>query len=106
MLKINFKGREIPCKQGDNLRKVLRQANLTPHNSEANWLNCKGMGTCGTCAIRVDGKVSPITAVEKWRLNFPPHKMENGLRLACQCTVLSDLKIEKYEGFWGQNITI
>jgi ferredoxin len=104
MLKINFKGQKINCVEGDNLRKVLRQANLTPHNGRADWFNCKGIGSCGTCAVKIKGEVSPLTTVEKWRLNFPPHNIENGLRLACQCFILSNLKIEKYDGFWGENV--
>lgn len=98
---IKFKGKIISCKEGDNLRKVLRKAKCSPHNGDANWLNCKGFGTCGTCALEIKGEVSPITKVEKWRLNFPPHQFENGLRLACQCQVLGDLELEKHEGFWG-----
>jgi len=102
MHKIKFKGKIIECKKGDNLRKILRKANLNPHNGDAKWLNCKGFGTCGTCALEIKGEVSPITKVEKWRLNFPPHQLENGLRLACQCQVLGDLELEKHEGFWGE----
>jgi ferredoxin len=104
MNSIKFKGKTIQCNQGDNLRKVLRKANLSPHNDDSNWLNCKGFGTCGTCAVEINGEVSSITAIEKWRLNFPPHKRDNNLRLACQCEVLGDLELEKYEGFWGQNV--
>ena len=55
--------------------------------------------------MKIKGEVSPLTAMEKWRLNFPSHKVENGLRLACQCSILSDLEIEKHDGFWGQNIS-
>ena len=103
-MKIKFKGKEIHCKKGNNLREVLRQANLTPHNGETDWFNCKGIGSCGTCALKIKGNVSPLTKMEKWRLNFPPHNIENGLRLACQCSILSDLEIEKFEGFWGQHV--
>jgi len=101
---IKFKGQIIKCQKGDNLRKVLRRVNLSPHNGEAAWFNCKGLGSCGTCAVEIKGDVNPLTKMEKWRLNFPPHTMKNGLRLACQCVVLSDLELKKYDGFWGQNV--
>lgn len=104
MLKIKFKGQTVYCEKGDNLRKALRKANLSPHNGETEWFNCKALGSCGTCAVKINGAVSPLTKMEKWRLNFPPHKIENGLRLACQCSVLGDLEIVKYDGFWGQNV--
>jgi hypothetical protein len=42
-----------------------------------------------------------MTGVERWRLNFPPHHSQSGLRLACQCKVMGDLRIEKWEGLWG-----
>jgi ferredoxin len=45
-----------------------------------------------------------MTAFEKWRLSFPPHRSENGLRLACQCKVLSDLTITKHGGMWGSKM--
>jgi ferredoxin len=67
-------------------------------------LHCRGFGTCGTCAVQVEGRVSPPTAVETWRLNFPPHKqsLQKGLRLACQVRVDGDLEVCKLPGRWGQ----
>jgi ferredoxin len=37
-------------------------------------------------------------------MRFPPHHPEAGLRLACQCTVLGDLTVTKYQGLWGQHV--
>lgn len=106
MKKIIFKGREIPCKKGDNLRQILQNEKISPHNGQTKWFNCKGMGTCGTCAVKIKGEVSEMTTMEKWRLNFPPHQIEDGLRLACQCSVLDDLEVTKFEGFWGENVDV
>lgn len=89
------------CEQGENLRHVLLKAKLPLYNGIAAAIHCRGMGTCGTCAIDVEGSVSEITSVEKWRLSFPPHKSDSGLRLACQCKVLGDLKLKKHGGMWG-----
>ena len=72
-----------------------------PYNGVAATIHCRGLGTCGTCAVQVEGPVSPMTRVEKWRLSFPPHNLENGLRLACQCRVLGDLNLTKHAGLWG-----
>ena len=94
----------LECDEGENLKHVLKRNGLPPYNGSARWLNCKGLGTCGTCAVEIKGEVSPITKVEKWRLNFPPHKEEKGLRLACQCKVLGDLEVKKHEGFWGEKV--
>jgi hypothetical protein len=45
-----------------------------------------------------------MTKREKWRLNFPPHQLENRLRLACQTKVNGDIVVEKGGGFWGQKL--
>ena len=80
---------------------VLLRARLPLYNSVARALNCRGFGTCGTCAVRIEGKVSDLSAVEHLRLDFPPHERETGLRLACRCQVLGDLVVTKYAGVWG-----
>ncbi len=101
MPKITFNQQIIECERGANLRRVLLDAQLPLYNGVASLIHCRGMGTCGTCAVRIEGKVSAMTKVEKWRLGFPPHRREDGLRLACQCRVLGDLSLEKLGGMWG-----
>ena len=98
---ISFHGQTVECEKGDNLRRVLLKAKLPLYNGIGKAIHCRGMGTCGTCSLSIEGDVSEMTAIEKWRLNFPPHKLENGLRLACQCQVLGDLVLTKHAGLWG-----
>jgi ferredoxin len=99
---IRFKDKTIHCPLGANLRQVLNEKGMPPHNGTSKTLNCFGLGTCGTCAVRVIGPVSEMTPTERMRLSFPPHRPENGLRLACQVKVLGNLTVIKGEGFWGQ----
>ncbi|MGF1533339.1 MAG: 2Fe-2S iron-sulfur cluster-binding protein [Bernardetiaceae bacterium] len=94
-------GQTITCRMGENLRRVLMRHRWPLYNSPAQWIHCRGLGTCGTCAIQIVGKVSEATPVERWRLGFPPHRPERGLRLACQCRVWGDLHIRKFGGLWG-----
>lgn len=101
---IEFRGREIECERGRILRDVLLEAGESPHNGRADWLNCRGHGTCGTCAVAIEGTGSEPTAAERRRLSIPPHDPDAGLRLACQTRVQGDLEIRKYDGFWGQRI--
>jgi ferredoxin len=101
MPKILFAGQSIECKEGVNLRRALLDAQAPLYNGIASAIHCRGLGTCGTCAIEIDGPVSMMTKVERWRLSFPPHTTSSGLRLACQCKVLGDLKIRKHPGMWG-----
>jgi ferredoxin len=99
---VRFRGEEVSCEEGAVLRDVLKDAGLTPHNGGADLANCRGHGTCGTCAVRVEGPVSDPTNGERRRLNFPPLSGVEGLRLACQTRVEGDVSIKKGEGFWGQ----
>lgn len=100
---IDFKNQIWEVEAGENLRKALLEKGLSPHNGQAKWLNCKGLGTCGTCALQVvEGATTPLNNREKWRLNFPPHKQERGLRLACQLKVQGPMVLKKHPGFWGE----
>lgn len=103
---IRFEDQNIECEAGERLRDVLLRAGKTPHNGQARWFNCKGFGTCGTCAVRIDPDASPKTAREQWRLDFPPHDATAGLRLACQVRIQGDLVVTKYQGFWGQDVDV
>lgn len=101
---VHFRGRAIDCERGAILRDVLIAANESPHNGRSGVLNCRGHGTCGTCAVAVEGETNERTAQERRRLSFPPHDPEGGLRLACQTRVEGDLDVTKYPGFWGQHV--
>ena len=99
---IHFAGEKVECLPGANLRSVLVRARLPLYNGAARALHCRGIGACGTCAVKIEGAVSAPTALEKVRINLPPHDGERGLRLACQCSVMGDLTITKYRGLFGQ----
>ena len=102
---VHFRDTAIAVKPGSKLRTALLKHCLTPHNGKAKIVNCRGLGTCGTCAVEIVGKVSPPerTAIERARLNLPPFtEASSHLRLACQVQVQGDLQVTKYNGFWGQ----
>jgi ferredoxin len=101
---VQYGDRELDCERGAVLRDVLLAAGIVPHNGGTEEFNCRGHGTCGTCAVAVDGKTDKRTRRERWRLDFPPHEADSGLRLACQTRVEGDLTVEKYPGFWGQHV--
>lgn len=101
MPSVIFHGKRIQVRAGANLRRALLKTRCELYNDAARLFNCRGLGTCGTCAVRIEGEVSPLTDRERLRLSFPPHKKDSGLRLACQCEVLGDLKVTKMAGFWG-----
>ncbi|MFT4883552.1 MAG: ferredoxin [Natronomonas sp.] len=101
---VSFEGEEIECEEGATLRDVLLAAGTSPHNGRADLLNCRGHGTCGTCAVEIEGEVSDPTTREKTRLSVPPHDTDSGLRLSCQTAVRGDIEVTKHDGFWGQHI--
>jgi len=98
---------------GELLRTAaLRRGLVSPHNGKANVVNCRGLGTCGTCAVEIMDESSSLSdrnPVEEFRLSAPPghgnNSSKNGrtpLRLACQVQVKGDLVVTKRMGFWGQ----
>ncbi len=101
---VEFRGEEVECEEGAVLRDVLRDAGLTPHNGRADTFNCRGHGTCGTCAVDVEGDVSEMAGGERRRLSLPPHDPGDGLRLACQTRVQGDVTVLKHGGYFGQKV--
>ena len=99
---IEFAGQRVECPLGANLRVVLLRARLPLYHGAARALHCRGLALCGTCAVHIQGEVSPPTPGEIRRLSLAPHKTDRALRLACQVNVLGDLKVSKRPGLWGQ----
>lgn len=102
---VRFRGRAFDCVHGAVLRDVLLAGDESPHNGASGVVNCRGLGSCGTCAVEVSGPVSDRTRRERLRLRVPPHDLDSGLRLACQTQVLGDVTVEKHVGLWGQQGT-
>ncbi|GAP97992.1 2Fe-2S iron-sulfur cluster-binding protein [Leptolyngbya sp. NIES-2104] len=99
-------GQSYTCEPGKNLREFLLSQQVELYNGKASLINCHGHGTCGTCAVAIQGAVSEPTSIEKFRMNVPPHKgLDSGRRLACQVKVLGDIEVTKYSGFWGEGET-
>lgn len=88
MHKIDFQpiGKRVSVSPGENLLDAARLAGI-----ELTAV-CGGAGSCGQCRIRVlEGDVSPPTSGET--LIVTELEIQNGERLACCTTPLSDLKI-------------
>jgi ferredoxin len=94
---------EVP--EGQNLRISLKNHFDEIYPSPMKLIHCRGLGSCGTCSMYIDGKTTPPTLMEKLRLNFPPHRKgaSGSLRLLCQTQPLSDLVFKKGKGRWGQD---
>ena len=105
---------EIEVPAGTNLRQAALKAGVQPYKWLYRYLNCRGLGLCGTCRVLVKKgmeNLSPKTAVEK--ANFAAHPLtmiaalghEDEMRLSCQATVNGDCTIETKPAFnWtGEN---
>ena len=98
---VTFGELRIPCEHGANLRKVIMRVRGRLYHPLSRAFHCRGLGTCGTCAVKLRGSASWPTKIETLRLCVPPHRSDAGLRLACQVKVHGDLVVEKFAGIWG-----
>lgn len=103
---VTVQGKTFTCEDGANLRKVLLKHDINLHNGQSKIINCRGIGSCGTCAVEIAGIVSPANWKDRTRRSLPPHSLEKNRRLACQTKVLGNIKVIKYQGFWGQKSTV
>ncbi|MDJ0706268.1 MAG: 2Fe-2S iron-sulfur cluster-binding protein [Leptolyngbyaceae cyanobacterium MO_188.B28] len=102
MPKVTAQGKTFECDRGANLRRALLKNNVCLYNQQATLINCRGIGSCGTCAVAIEGEVSEANWRDRTRRALPPHSAQRDLRLACQTKVLGDIKVTKFDGFWGQ----
>jgi ferredoxin len=106
MPQVTAQGKNFTCEPGANLRQVLIANGVDLYNGNAKIINCMGIGTCGTCAVQIEGEVSTPNWKDKARLSFPPHTPSRNLRLACQTQVLGDITVSKFNAFWGQGLDL
>lgn len=52
---VKFQGQTINCEPFANLRKVLLDRKLDLYNGNLKYINCRGIGSCGTCAVEIIG---------------------------------------------------
>ena len=81
---VSAQGKTFQCEPGANLRKVLLANRVDVYNGQARVINCRGIGTCGTCAVQVEGEVSEPNWKDQARRSLPPHDPNRNLRLSCQ----------------------
>src|SRR5215831_17553497 len=106
--------KEIEVPEGANLRQEAIKAGIQVYKGLHKYLNCRGLGLCGTCKVLVKKgmeNLSPKTLRERFNLNFHPLTMlaalgnEDEIRLACQVRVNGDCEVETTPAFnWsGEN---
>jgi ferredoxin len=95
--------KEIEVPEGSNLRQELMKAGVPVYGTLETYLNCRGLGLCGTCKVLVKKgmeNLNPKTVMEKFNFTFHPLTMmasighEDEMRLSCQVEVRGDCTIE------------
>jgi ferredoxin len=51
---VTVRGKTLTCDYGANLRKVLLEPKIALYNGKAKIINCRGIGSCGTCAVEIE----------------------------------------------------
>ena len=113
---LNEQKKEIEVPAGSNLRIALRDAGVSPYKGIDQYLNCRGLGLCGTCAVLVKkgmDNLSKKSFMEKFNFTLHPKTSfavighEDEMRLACQCKVNGDVTVETHpamnlsgDNFW------
>jgi ferredoxin len=118
MPKVNFvsEKQEIEVENGVNLREAARKAGIAIYKGLDQYLNCRGLGLCGTCRVLVKKgmeNLTPKTFMERFNFNTHPLTMfarighEEEMRLSCQVKVNGDCTIQTQpefnlsgENFW------
>jgi ferredoxin len=118
MPKVNFvnEKQDIEVPAGSNLRTEAMKAGVQVNYHLlgpvvlGKYLNCHGLGSCGTCHVLVKKgmeNLSPKGAFEKFRLAAMLSTVgsEEESRLACQAKVNGDCSVETHPSFnWsGEN---
>lgn len=113
IVKFINENKEIEVPAGANLRTEAIKAGINTHQgvngfgaSVNKFLNCHGLGQCGTCRVRIVkgmDHASPMGMIEKFRFYNPlPDPFpclafvgnEDTMRLACQTRVDGDMEVE------------
>lgn len=110
MPKVTFvnEKQEIEVPAGANLRQEALKAGIGVYTTLHRYLNCRGLGLCGTCRVLVKKGMENLdskTLLERANLNTHPLTMlaaighEDEMRLSCQVRVNGDCTIATKPAF-------
>lgn len=103
MAKIEFtrENKIFSVNSGANLRQIARREGVPIYKGINRYLNCHGLGLCGTCAVELEASsaeaISPMTRGEEKLLKKDGRDLTK-CRLACQCSVHGDVKVKTLSG--------
>jgi ferredoxin len=102
--------REVEVPEGANLRQEAMKAGVPVYAGLHRYLNCRGLGLCGTCRVLVKQgteNLTPKSFRERFKLALSLASIghEDEMRLSCQAQVKGDCTVEVTPAFnWsGEN---
>lgn len=87
-------GRTIYVRPGANLREAAVAQGVQVYYDINNYVNCFGLGHCGTCRFKTDPKAPASFSELTWQERFTLGDDAGKMRLACQTAVLGDCVID------------
>ena len=100
MPKIMAGGKVFEVALKTNLRQALLAQKISLYNEGSEILNCHGQAMCSTCLVKVEGAISKPTKLEN-QMGIPSYFAHKERRLACQVKVLGDVKVTRFDGYFG-----
>src|SRR5262245_43967045 len=101
MPKVKFinDSKEIEVPAGSNLRAEARKAGIQVYGGIDKFLNCRGLGLCGTCRVLVKKGMENLSSkgrMERFTLgkSLAAIGHEDEIRLSCQCAVNGDCEVQ------------
>ncbi len=75
---------------GGNLRQAAEARGINLYKGMNEYLNCHGMGSCGTCLI----EIAPLENVDGHSIIEKLHKIGDNQKLGCRTKVYGDITIK------------
>lgn len=115
MPKIKFirEQKEIEVPAGANLREESLKAGVAVYSGVNKYLNCYGLGSCGTCRVLIKNDTMKNASPKRWKeklrlaLSWFAIGAEKEVRLSCQTRVNGDIEVYtrpewNLSGQWGK----
>lgn len=87
-------GRTVYVRDGANLREAAVAQGVQVYYDINKYVNCFGLGHCGTCRFRPDPKAPDAISEPTWQERFTLGEDISKMRLACQAYVFGDCTVD------------
>lgn len=84
-----YQRKTVTCQEGDTIIEIARANDIPIFTGRGEFLNCRGLGLCKSCKVRVirTDHVSPKSFLERTKL------LPNPWRLSCKTRIMDDVTV-------------